>query len=263
VIAAHTGHGTPVGLLPIVAAAAVVALYVAMAWGRHREARGWSLWRTTSFVFGVTMLVIAVVPMSPWTAEDLRGHMAQHLIIGMLAPTFLALSGPVTLILRSVPRRWGRRIGRALHSRPARLLAHPVTALTLTIGGLLALYCTPLYSFTTAHPVAHHLVHAHFLVSGYLFAWVVAGPDPAPRRPSVPARLVVLGVAITVHAVVSQLLYAGVIDMVGVSPDERRGAAELMYYGGDIAELILAFALLVAWRPSVTSRRHSAVSSNR
>jgi putative membrane protein len=90
------------------------------------------------------------------------------------------------------------------------------------------------------------VTHLHFLVSGYLFAWVVAGPDPAPRRPSVPVRLVLLGIAIAAHAVLSQLMYAGVLPGPAAPPEQVRGAAELMYYGGDIAELLLAFAMLTA-----------------
>ncbi|MEV5893244.1 DUF2243 domain-containing protein [Nonomuraea fuscirosea] len=43
-----------------------------------------------------------------------------------------------------------------------------------------------------------------------LRALPAAGPDPAPRRPSVPTRLVVLGVAVAVHAGLSQLMYAGI-----------------------------------------------------
>ena len=113
------------------------------------------------------------------------------------------------------------------------------------------------------NPVLYHLVHAHFLAAGYLFAWVIASPDPAPRRPSVPARLVVLGVAIAGHAVLSQLLYAGAFVQVPVPADQFRGAGELMYYGGDIAELLLALALVTTWRlhrtqavaPSTTSVR--------
>jgi len=92
-------------------------------------------------------------------------------------------------------------------------------------------------------------VHVHFLAAGCLFTWVIAGPDPGPRRPSVPARLVVLGVAITVHATLSQLLYAGLFVSLPVSSQELRGGAELMYYGGDIAELLLAFALVSARKP--------------
>src|SRR5690606_29676913 len=105
-----------------------------------------------------------------------------------------------------------------------------------------ALYLTSLYEAAMREPVLHALVHVHFLAAGYLFTWVIAGPDPAPRRPTVRFRLVLLGVAITAHATLAQLLYAGVLVAVDVPAAERRGAAELMYYGGDIAELLLAFA---------------------
>jgi putative membrane protein len=77
-------------------------------------------------------------------------------------------------------------------------------------------------------------------------------------------RLVVLGLAIAAHAALSQLLYAGVVD-VGVPAADRRAGATLMYYGGDAAELLLAFALVTNWRPrhrtatpSAASNRHTA-----
>jgi putative membrane protein len=57
-------------------------------------------------------------------------------------------------------------------------------------------------------------------------------------------RLVLLGIAIATHAVLSQLMYAGVLPGPAAPLDQVRGAAELMYYGGDLAELFLAFALL-------------------
>jgi putative membrane protein len=69
-----------------------------------------------------------------------------------------------------------------------------VTALILNVGGLAVLYFTPLYAAAAQTPALHWVIHAHFLLAGYLFAWVIAGPDPAPRRPSVPARLVILGI---------------------------------------------------------------------
>ncbi|MEV4073254.1 cytochrome c oxidase assembly protein [Nonomuraea fuscirosea] len=101
----------------------------------------------------------------------------------------------------------------------------------------------------------HAAVHVHFLLSGCLFAWVIAGPDPAPRRPSVPARLVVLGVAVAVHAGLSQLMYAGIGVDLPVPVEQRRGAAEIMYYGGDLAELMLAVALVLGWKPAGRARR--------
>jgi putative membrane protein len=79
-----------------------------------------------------------------------------------------------------------------------------------------------------------------------LFAWVVAGPDPAPRRPSIRFRLVVLGVAVFTHAALAQLLYAGVVEDTTIVDAERRAGATLLYYGADAAEILLAFALVAA-----------------
>jgi putative membrane protein len=73
----------------------------------------------------------------------------------------------------------------------------------------------------------------------------------------VPARLVVLGVAIAGHAVLSQLLYAGAFFQAAVPGAELRGAGELMYYGGDIAELLLALALVTFWRPRRQDRQQT------
>jgi putative membrane protein len=247
----HTHESSAVdGVLPLALLAAVAAAYVALAWLRSREGRGWSAWRTASFIAGTTTLALGLTPqLLPLPAGGLPAHMVQHLLIGMYAPIGVVLGAPVTLLLRSVPRRHGKRIGKALRSRPVHLVANPVAALLLSLGGLAALYFTPLYSLATDSPMLHHAVHLHFLTAGCLFAWVIAGPDPAPRRPSVPARLVVLGVAIAGHAVLSQLLYAGLFVHVPAAASELRLAGELMYYGGDIAELMLAFALVSTWRP--------------
>ncbi len=245
-VAHHAGGHAPV--LPLLLVGVLAAGYVVLAARCRGYGRGWSSWRTSSFLAGCGLLALGLAPgWLPYPDGDFREHMLQHLLIGMLAPLGLVLAAPVTLLLRSVPSTAGRRLGRMLHSRRLRVVADPITALALTIGGLAVLYLTPLYAMTTVHPLLHDGVHLHFLAAGYLFAWVIAGPDPAPRRPSVPARLVVLGVAIAFHAVLSQLMYAGLVVDLPVPPDQRRGAAELMYYGGDIAELLLAFALVSTW----------------
>lgn len=252
----HGAGGTWEALLPVAALAAVGAAYVVLAGRRRREPRGWNPWRTGSFLTGLALLGLALVPqLSPFPAGTFHGHMYQHLLISMYAPIGLVLGAPVTLLLRSASPSTGRAIGHALRSRLAHLIANPVTALALNLGGLAVLYFTPLYDATAASPALHHLVHLHFLLAGYLFAWVIAGPDPAPRRPSVPARLVVLGVAILGHAVLSQLLYAGALVQVSVPAGELRAGGDLMYFGGDIAELLLALALVSTWRPRRTSAR--------
>jgi putative membrane protein len=254
---AHQGPGGLEAGVPLFLLAVLVIGYLVLAYARSTEPRGWNPWRTAAFVAGAVLLGLGLMPQTaPYPAGSLPTHMYQHLLIGMYAPIGLVLGAPVTLLLRSLPRRAGKAIGRALRSRPLHVLAHPVTALILNVGGLAVLYLTPLYAAAAQTPGLHWLIHAHFLLAGYLFAWVIAGPDPAPRRPSVPARLVILGVAIAAHAIISQLLYAGLFVQVNAPAAELRQAGELMYYAGDIAELILAFAMVTAWRPA-QSRRHT------
>ncbi|MFF9869461.1 cytochrome c oxidase assembly protein [Streptomyces sp. NPDC013953] len=249
-----SGAGPLLGvLLPATALLAVGALYVlgAALARHHNPAAGWSRLRTGWFLCGLGLLGLALLPpVASFAHEDFRGHMLQHLLIGMYAPLALVLGAPVTLLLRTLPVRHARRLSRALRSRPVHVCAHPATALLLGVGSLVALYFTPLYGATAGHGPWHHVLHAHFLLSGALFAWSVAGPDPGPARPGVPARLVVLGVAIAAHATVAQMMYAGLHLHVRAPLEQIRGGAELMYYGGDIAELLLAAALVATWRPT-------------
>jgi putative membrane protein len=254
----HESFGSLETALPVLLLAVIALGYLVLASRRRREPRGWNPWRTRAFLGGAGLLALGLNPqISPFAAGGLSSHMYQHLLIGMYAPIGLVLGAPVTLLLRSLPRRYGKIAGHLLRSRPVHIIAHPVTALVLNLGGLAVLYFTPFYAAAAQAQGPHHLIHLHFLAAGYLFAWVIAGPDPAPRRPSVPARLIVLGVAIAGHAVISQLLYAGLFVQVAAPPEELRQAGELMYYAGDMAELILAFAMVSTWRPESGKRRLS------
>ncbi|MEV5322214.1 cytochrome c oxidase assembly protein [Streptomyces sp. NPDC052687] len=253
------GHGAGGGLaeaaevvLPALALLACAAVYL---WLVHRArrrnpVRGWSRRRTASFLTGLALLAVALMPPTATAAhDDFRAHMVQHLLIGMYAPLALVLAAPVTLLLRTLPAARARRVTAVLHSPPARLLAHPAVALTLSVGTLAALYFTPLYTIATASPLGHGLLHTHFLLAGCLFAYVIAGVDPAPSRPGVRTRLVYVGIAIAAHAVVAQLIYGGFWTDVDAPAHEIRTGGEIMYYGGDIAELLLAGALFATWRP--------------
>ncbi|GAA3953601.1 cytochrome c oxidase assembly protein [Actinoplanes auranticolor] len=243
-----TGHVPSLGLPVLVA---LIAL--GYEWRSLRVA-GWSPWRGVAFQTGAAVLIVGLA----LPVHDFTGHASQHLLVAMVAPLGLVLGAPVTLLLRTLPVRTARRLTRLLRSRPARALAHPVTALVLTTGGLVALYLTPLYARMLTDPALHQVVTIHFVLSGFLFAWVVAGADPAPHRPSVPARLVLLGVAIAAHATLSQLLYAGAYVQVPATAADRQAGADLMYYGGDVAELLLAFAVVQsrAATRKVTGRMH-------
>lgn len=218
--------------------------------------RHWSIWRTAAWSFGAALLALGLSPQFlPFPTGDFRQHMLQHLLLGMFAPIGLVMAAPVTLLLRAVPVRIGRRVVSILKSPWLLIWANPFTALFLNLGGMAALYFTSLYSSMMMHPTLHYLLHFHFVAAGCLYVWVIAGPDPAPHRLSVPARLAVLGVAVIIHSVMAQMLYAGWYVAIAAPSDQLRRGAELMYYGGDITEMLLAFAMVTGWRPTGQNRR--------
>lgn len=230
---------------------------VAAAWGGYlslslkaRAGRGWSAGRTVVFTAGMLLLALTVSPgFDDFADNDFSGHAAQHLLMAMVAPLLLVIGMPVTLMLRTLPYPAALRLGRLINSRPARLVTTPSLALLLSSGGMVVLYFTPLYALSTRYTPVHVLVHVHLVLSGFLFAWVIAGLDPAARRSSVRARLVTLGVAIVVHSAVSQMLYARLFVQVEEPVEQMRAAGSLMYFGGDLAELVLALVMLLAARP--------------
>ncbi|MFF5176513.1 cytochrome c oxidase assembly protein [Micromonospora sp. NPDC000316] len=258
-VVAHGGDGADgPGWWPLLPVVLLAGGYLAAAF---RDPRGWDHRRSAAWLVGCALLAVAVGPLGQ-LPDDPRGHMAQHLLLGMLAPLGLVLGAPVTLLLRVAPRPVRRVAGRLLRARPLHLIAHPVTAALLTTGGLALVLLTPLYAAAEREPTLHHALHLHYVAAGYLFAWSLAGPDPAPRRPGLAVRVGALLGAAAGHSALAKYLYAnaGTLPPGVTDPDAAafRSAAQLMYYGGDIAELLLAVALFAAWYNG-PARRHPAV----
>jgi putative membrane protein len=245
---AAAGAGA-VELLVLAGALVLAAVYGAAAVRTARSPRGWPPGRTAAFLLGCALLAAsAAPPLAAAAHHDPRAHAVVHLLAGMYAPVALVLGAPVTLLLRSGTPAVRRAVAPVLRSRALRVLSHPVTALLLGPASLALLYLTPLFAATQHDPLLHGLVHLHVVASGCLLAWVVAGPDPAPHRPGYGVRLLVLGVSAAAHAVLAKTMYAGAHPRgTGQDPEQLRAAAELMYYGGDVAELALAVAVCAAW----------------
>lgn len=246
-------------LLPLCIVIGMILAYLIAAYSQHDNARPWSGWRIASFAFGIAALTLAIIPpMTDFAHHDFRGHMIQHLLLGMLAPLGLVFAAPVTLALKTLPVSAGRRIVAFLQNRTVGFLSHPVSALLLNVGGMYLLYLTPLYSMTLTSPPLHMLVHIHFVIAGCLFTWAIAGPDPGPRRPGLRFRLGVLFLSMATHATLAKLMYAyGWPRGTHHTPDEIQSAAQLMYYGGDLTELWLIVALFSLWAAEKTRKREN------
>lgn len=163
-----TGHeaGAAIAILLPAAALLVCAgiyLHLARRLRGRDPVKGWNRWRTASFTGGLGLLAVALLPpIGMWAHADFRGHMVQHLLVGMYAPLALVFGAPVTLLLRVLPPARGRKLTAILHSAPATLLTHPATAWLLSTGSLALLYLGPLYDALSSQPAGHWLLNAHF-----------------------------------------------------------------------------------------------------
>jgi putative membrane protein len=202
--------------------------------------------RTLLFTTGVAACLVAVTgPLAQRAAADFGAHMVVHLLLGMLGPLMLVLAAPVTLALRTLPVRGARTLVRLLDTWPVRFLVHLVTAATLNLGGLWVLYTTSLYALTLSSPLVHGLVHAHVVVSGYLFASAIVGVDPDRHRRSLFVRTAVLVAFVAGHSILAKYLYAH--PPTGVDAVQAELGAMVMYYGGDAVDLVLLVLLGHRW----------------
>lgn len=245
-----THHAAPDLLGWLLPAAVLVGPGAAYLWAVRHRSRPWPAMRTGAFLTGLVLVAAGLAPPLGTAAHaDPRAHMVQHLLLGMYAPLGLVLGAPVSLLLGALGRR-GRRVAAAvLRSPVVHVLSHPLAAAVVSTGSLFLLYVGPAHPLLT-HPWGHHLVALHLVLAGCLFTWAVAGPDPAPRRPSHGTRLAVLVLAAGAHAFLAKLLYAGAATLPalrGFPVARSEQAAQLMYYGGDVAEVLLAVALCAAW----------------
>ncbi|MED5501195.1 MAG: cytochrome c oxidase assembly protein [Pseudomonadota bacterium] len=226
---------------------ALAALYAWGWWRSKRHGRGWPLWRLVIFVGGALAIIAVMSPPSmQWAHRDFRGHMAVHLVAGMIAPLGLVMAAPISLALKNVPAHWGRRWVGFVSLAPVRVLSHPVTAALLNVGGMMVLYLTDLYA-TMLHSTGFALwLHWHFIIAGCLFTWAIAGPDPAPKRPALEWRFGVLVVSMAAHAMLSKWMYRFHLPA-SMPLDQVQQGAELMFYAGELPEALLVYLLARQW----------------
>ncbi|MBO0867415.1 MAG: cytochrome c oxidase assembly protein, partial [Micromonosporaceae bacterium] len=232
-------------------------------YGVHRlRARGdrWPVSRTVLFL-GPGLGGIAAVTATGIEQYDstlLSAHMVQHMVLGMVAPIFLALGTPVTLALRTLPARPRRALVAALHSRIASVLAFPLFSYAIFVATPFALYFTDLYRQTMLHDWLHELVHLHFLVLGCLFFWPMLGRDPLPGRWPHPARALLMLLSTPFHAVLgltvmqSRTLIGGdwypSLHLGWADPfADQQLAGGILWTGGEVVSVTMLAVLVVQW----------------
>jgi putative membrane protein len=219
--------------------------------------------RRWSFLAG--LLAIAVALQSGIERYDttlFSVHMVQHLILTLVAPPLLALSAPITQLLRAAsPSTRNRWILPVLRSRPIGVIGHPVVAWLALASVMWATHFSPVFNVSLEEPLVHDLEHGLYLAAGLLFWWPVLGLDPAPHRMSHPARILYLFLQMPQNSFLAMAIlfadaplyphYATLGSPYGIDPlADQRLAAGIMWFVGDVIFLIAMLAVLAGWMRS-------------
>jgi putative membrane protein len=213
-------------------------------WSRDID---WPLRRLGCWIAGCVCLAATLVgPLAEQAHSHFAVHMAGHILLGMVTPLLLVSAAPVTLVLRVLTVLRARLLARALASRPVAVLAHPLIAAVLNVGGLWVLYRTGLYAAMATRPWLGIVISGHVLATGCLFVFaILGGPDPAPHRAPFAWRAGVLVAAVAAHDILAKVIYSSPPE--GVPADQAQVAGELMYYAGAPVELVLITLLCRSW----------------
>jgi putative membrane protein len=180
------GVGWTFDPVPVVAVLLVAAAYGRRAWRLRRGGRPVPRLRAAAFAAGLVVLVLAVVSPVDTIGESrlFAAHMAQHVLIGDVAPLLLVLglSGPLLRPLLA-PRAFQR----------LRLLTHPVPALSLWAFVLGIWHLPALYDAALENRALHSLEHMCFLTGGVLLWTALLRLLPGPRWFGFGGRLAALG----------------------------------------------------------------------
>lgn len=245
----HTHHQMDLSMFqPVVITLFVIVLflYVQAVIISNRTKRNWPIYRTFLWVLGLTCAFITLTgPIAVRAHTDFSVHMVGHLLLGMLSPLFIAVSAPMTLLLRTLPVSSSRKFTRILRSTFFQFFHHPITASILNVGGLWLLYTTDLFVMMHQSMYLYVLIHLHIFLAGYLFTISLLYIDPTPNQKSYPYRSVVFLLAITGHAVLSKYIYAN--PPRGVPRDQAELGGMIMYYGGDAIEVGMICILFYQW----------------
>lgn len=248
------------------------ALYVTGLVVMRRRNDRWPVGRTISWFAGMAIVAWATFGgLGAYSSVLFSLHMVSHMMLSMVAPIFLVLGAPMTLALRTLPgpRRPGEHSPRsllrdALQSRVSAFYTHPIVAAAIFLGTLYAVYFSGLFESMMRSHSGHAFMELHFLLSGFLFYYVIIGVDPSPKRLGPLARFGVLMLSVPFHAFFSVAVMSSsvVIAESYYRALDRPYATDLardQYLGGGIAWamgeiplLLVIGAIFIQWFRSDT-----------
>lgn len=220
--------------------------------------------RTAFFASGLLALAVAYIsPLDAVSGSLFSAHMAQHLLLMLVAAPLIAWSAPVALLLRGLPKPLrkpaGQLAGNVLLRSFWSKLNRPLTAFALHIAALLIWHIPAFYSAAIQSEAVHALEHASFFLSALLYWWTVAhARQHGVRLLSVFGAMIVSGGLGALMTFAGSVWYADHLSYVaawGLTPlEDQQLAGLLMWIPSGMVYVAAAAALLGDWLESVDRR---------
>ncbi len=194
-------------------AANLLLLTVLYLWAARRAGlrlgTRWPWIRTVSFIAAMVLLAVTYLgPLSTWSHLLFWPHMAQHLVVTMIAAPFIVLSSPVRLLFISLDRGGRHRLIRILRSRTVTVLTNPALTWVLFAGTLLGIHVTPFMEWMIDdHDAMAFVERPLVLVIALLFYYPLIGTDLIARRPAPSIRLLSLGLMMIPETVLGMVIH--------------------------------------------------------
>ncbi|RMB59646.1 cytochrome c oxidase assembly protein [Tessaracoccus antarcticus] len=247
--------------VPLVMILLTAGLYLYGVHVLHKRGDTWPVLRTVYFVvLGLGTLSVALFSfLGTYDTVMFWLHMVQHMMLNMIAPVFLVAGAPMTLALRTLPKRPRKWLLVALHSTVAKIALFPPLTTFLMIASPFALYMTGWYNLTLRNNVAHDMLHIYMVVVGCLFFFPLLGVDPVPIRMPYPIRILLFFLTMPFHAflgvtimgstrLIAEDWYLAFNRTWGFSPlEDQTWAGGLMWATGDITMFAAMFTIFLQW----------------
>ena len=240
----------------IVPLSGAAGLYLRGWWRLHGQMpQRFGGWHLGSFHLGLGLLLLALAsPLEAMAEVLLQAHMAQHLVLMMIAPPLLVYGAPTLPLLRGLPsvvvkRGLGPLLAWTVWRQLQRALTHPVLGWLAFAVATIAWHVPALYELALHSHFWHHVQHLCFLSTGMLFWWPVLQPWPSrprwPRWAMIPYLLLadIQNTALSAVLVFSERIlyptYLTVPRVWGISTlDDQVAAGVMMWVPGSLAYLI-------------------------
>jgi putative membrane protein len=233
----------PLQLAPIAVIAGAYALRARTLARRDQPVPGW---RIALFFLGIVLLVFAVAsPLAAVAEEELFSfHMAQHLLLGDLAPLCLlaGLTGPLLRPVLALPGVMRLRV-----------FANPLIALPIWAANLALWHVPAMYEAAVENSAVHALEHVSFFAAGIVLWLPVLETLPAPEWFGTGAKLgYIVGVRLVATVIGNVFVWAGGPfyeiyetgdQFLGLSPEADQSlAGSLMMLEGSLVTIVA-----IAW----------------